>query len=180
MLDKQNESGRRSEHASPRLRSDVRDRYISVRTRRSLSRFGSFASGSGSLQILYCDANVQFDSLSRTPPEIVSLRGLGPRSGERGERVLVLVLSPAVLVHFKFFIATQTFSLIRFHGRLLKLSRFGALALSIGSNAKVGPTHTESTIRPSRISNPRPRWRPRRSARSITSATRNIQSDLKC
>src|SRR5450759_2738121 len=91
---------------------------------------------------------------------------------ELGDHCLDLVLSPAVLVHFKFFISTQTFSLIRFHGRLLKLSRFGALALSIGNNGKVGPTHTEST----RISNPRPRWRPWRSARSITSASRNIQS----
>src|ERR1035437_2405285 len=52
MLDTQNASGQRSEHASPQLRSDVLDRYTSDRTQRSLSRFGSHASGSDRLQIL--------------------------------------------------------------------------------------------------------------------------------
>jgi hypothetical protein len=66
MLDTRNASGRRFEHVSPRLRSDVLDRYTSDRTQRSLFRFGSLASGSDRLQILYSGANAHFGSLSWT------------------------------------------------------------------------------------------------------------------
>src|ERR1035437_592839 len=71
MLDTRNAPGRRSEHASPRLRSDVLNRYTSDRTLRSLSRFGSLAGGFRRLQILCSGADAYFGSHSWTPPNCI-------------------------------------------------------------------------------------------------------------
>src|SRR5476651_1577626 len=72
MLDTRNAPGRRSEHASPPLRSDVLNRYTSDRTQRSLSRFGSLAGGFGRLQILCSSADARVGLHSWTPPNCVA------------------------------------------------------------------------------------------------------------